>query len=48
MEAVRVSNLSKIETIRSCSSREGIGISTLPKPFALIDEILPEEMCFFI
>ena len=26
MEVVRVSNLSKIATMRSCSSREGIGI----------------------
>ena len=48
MEVVRMSNLSRIETMRFCSSFDGIGIIAFPNPFALIAEILPDEMCFLI
>ncbi len=48
MELVSVSNLSRMVYIRSCSSLVGTGINALPKPLALIAEILPEDICFFI
>ena len=44
IEDVKVSNLSKIDTIRSCSSLEGTGIIVFPNPFALIAEIFPDEL----
>lgn len=34
--------------MRSCSSGEGIGIKTFSKPLALMADILPDEICFFI
>ena len=43
-----ISNLSSMLTMRSCSSGEGTGIITFSNPLALMAEILPDEICFFI